>query len=403
MNVFIEEDNTYSIGEAFYYTFPSTGKTALFIVKAAQQGQFNALPTGLPSDPYYICLSDFSGPAEPFDPLTFVTLVGNQLTVSTFAADYPVDLTPIADDKIVDLTADGTTLTLSTEANEYDVTLSKYNVELGNVDNTSDANKPISSATQTALNLKQDRVLGNTYTLATTYTALSATDTVNQALGKLERQGTNTAGLVTSIERLEPSTGNQLRFTANAIYRRTTTAITAAMWDITSPVVGARIFFEYLGTTQPVLANGITTDVSGSFAPSTTVPNKYEAVYMGTSVTGSPLINLYINQKSFDPTFIAAPATSGTVTIAAAGRYVRNYTLTPSGAVTLALTSTGMLNGATGRIKVTQGATPYAVNLPNAADHIGTTTSAVSVVAGRITDLSWEWDGAHFKWTARQY
>lgn len=36
------------------------------------------------------------------------------------------------------------------------VTLIKGDVGLGNVDNTSDANKPISSATQTALNLKQD-------------------------------------------------------------------------------------------------------------------------------------------------------------------------------------------------------------------------------------------------------
>lgn len=43
------------------------------------------------------------------------------------------------------------------EANEISVTgLTKASVGLGNVDNTSDADKPISSATQTALNLKQD-------------------------------------------------------------------------------------------------------------------------------------------------------------------------------------------------------------------------------------------------------
>ncbi len=35
-----------------------------------------------------------------------------------------------------------------------DVTLDKTDVALGNVDNTSDANKPVSTATQTALNLK---------------------------------------------------------------------------------------------------------------------------------------------------------------------------------------------------------------------------------------------------------
>lgn len=40
------------------------------------------------------------------------------------------------------------------------VSLSKTDVGLGNVDNTSDANKPVSSATQTALNGKVDKVSG---------------------------------------------------------------------------------------------------------------------------------------------------------------------------------------------------------------------------------------------------
>ncbi len=41
-----------------------------------------------------------------------------------------------------------------------DVTLGKGDVGLGNVDNTSDANKPVSTATQTALNNKVDKVAG---------------------------------------------------------------------------------------------------------------------------------------------------------------------------------------------------------------------------------------------------
>jgi hypothetical protein len=41
-----------------------------------------------------------------------------------------------------------------------DVVLTKSNLGLGNVDNTSDVNKPISSATQTALDLKVDKVTG---------------------------------------------------------------------------------------------------------------------------------------------------------------------------------------------------------------------------------------------------
>ena len=44
----------------------------------------------------------------------------------------------------------------------FDVVVDKTDIGLGNVDNTSDANKPISSATQTALNLKQDTLVSGT-------------------------------------------------------------------------------------------------------------------------------------------------------------------------------------------------------------------------------------------------
>ena len=43
-----------------------------------------------------------------------------------------------------------------TEFRNGNVNLTKANIGLGNVDNTSDANKPVSTATQTALNGKQD-------------------------------------------------------------------------------------------------------------------------------------------------------------------------------------------------------------------------------------------------------
>jgi hypothetical protein len=44
-----------------------------------------------------------------------------------------------------------------TEYRLGNVNITKANIGLGNVDNTSDANKPISTATQTALNLKEDK------------------------------------------------------------------------------------------------------------------------------------------------------------------------------------------------------------------------------------------------------
>lgn len=48
------------------------------------------------------------------------------------------------------------------EADDKSVTIDKSGIGLGNVDNTSDVNKPISTATQTALNKKADKVSGAT-------------------------------------------------------------------------------------------------------------------------------------------------------------------------------------------------------------------------------------------------
>ena len=54
----------------------------------------------------------------------------------------------------------------------YGVT--KVMVGLGNVDNTSDANKPISDATQTALNAKANTGSANTFTAPQTFTGTTA-------------------------------------------------------------------------------------------------------------------------------------------------------------------------------------------------------------------------------------
>lgn len=69
-------------------------------------------------------------------------------------------------------------------------TLDKSAVGLGNVDNTSDANKPVSTATQTALNAKQD-----TLTLTTTGTSGAAT-LVGSTLNIPQYSGGGGSGLV---------------------------------------------------------------------------------------------------------------------------------------------------------------------------------------------------------------
>lgn len=64
------------------------------------------------------------------------------------------------------LQGDGAGTISAAETQEVElVTLTKADVGLGNVDNTSDANKPISTATQTALNGKQDSITGGASTI----------------------------------------------------------------------------------------------------------------------------------------------------------------------------------------------------------------------------------------------
>lgn len=75
------------------------------------------------------------------------------------------------------LKGDGQGAISAVETQEVElVTLTKADVGLGNVDNTSDANKPISTATQTALNGKQATITGG----ASTITASNLT--ANRAL-----------------------------------------------------------------------------------------------------------------------------------------------------------------------------------------------------------------------------
>lgn len=66
------------------------------------------------------------------------------------------------------LQGDGTGTISAAETQEVElVTLTKDDVGLGNVDNTSDTNKPISTATQTALNGKQATITGGATTITT--------------------------------------------------------------------------------------------------------------------------------------------------------------------------------------------------------------------------------------------
>lgn len=92
---------------------------------------------------------------------------------------------------------------LSSSINDYDAhiastsnphNVTKTQVGLGNVDNTSDVNKPISIATQTALNLKYDASNPNSYE---TPAQLSTRDTNNRS--RTNHTGTQTASTISDF------------------------------------------------------------------------------------------------------------------------------------------------------------------------------------------------------------
>ena len=102
-----------------------------------------------------------------------LTIQKNGTAVDTFTANATSNKTIniTVPTTAADVSAVPTTRKVAGHALSSDVTLSKGDVGLGNVDNTSDANKPISTATQAALDGKQDYALVD-YTSGDDYAAM---------------------------------------------------------------------------------------------------------------------------------------------------------------------------------------------------------------------------------------
>jgi hypothetical protein len=155
-----------------------------------------------------------------------IVSVDNKISISILDAgndeDLQLQLNP-ANIDTSELNNDANFLTETThdtlpQDNPHSVT--KTQVGLGNADNTSDVNKPVSTATQTALDLKYDASNPNSYE---TSTELNARDTANRS--RSNHTGTQLAStisdLTTAIQSGETVTsiqkvGNILRYTNEA-------------------------------------------------------------------------------------------------------------------------------------------------------------------------------------------
>ena len=137
-------------------------------------------------------------------------------------------------------------------------TIDKAFVGLGNVDNTSDANKPISTATQTALNSKQD-TLGftpvpttRTLTINGTTQDLSANRTFTIATGLTVGTTPITSGTVGRV--LFEGTGNVLQESANLTWNNSTQIFNVIGQIIAKASTASSLIVE--GTTGVNSGNG---------------------------------------------------------------------------------------------------------------------------------------------------
>jgi len=215
--------------------------------------------------------------------------------------------------------------------------ITKSDVGLGNVDNTSDANKPVSTATQTALNAKQDTITntdsiteGSTnlfftaarsvgsaltgFATAVVSASILATDTILVALGKIQKfmddnipstmisissdQPTTSGTAVDITDLVFPVAANKKYFIRGGLHVGSTTGGFKFATVLPS---GATMFIEVItrntvGTTivwGPMETSGL---LSGAVSASAS-SNAY-VLFMGTVTVGSTAGNVQFQMAS---------------------------------------------------------------------------------------------------------
>lgn len=173
------------------------------------------------------------------------------------------------------------------------VTIDKTSVGLGNVDNTSDANKPVSSAQSTAIGLKQDTLVSGTN--IKTITGLSVLGSGNIYPAHTSASTFITAETAISTAAYADITGASVSLAAgtwiiygNIICRATNTAILAhaAITDNANVVIAE--------ASQGCPASGtanvnqyININITAIVTPSTTTTYKLRAARGNTTITGT--------------------------------------------------------------------------------------------------------------------
>jgi hypothetical protein len=243
-------DEWVKVEASFYYAIENTSYTHIYIIGATGINQyeirnFNLKQGTIPTD---------WTPAPEDQVSDWLTTDVNSFS---FIKNKPTSLSQFTDNI-------GVATHIANTSNPHNVT--KAQVGLGNVDNTSDTNKPISTATQNALNLKANlasptftgTVTAPTFIGALTGNATSATalQTARTIWGQSFNGGSDVSGAMTGVATLA-MTGALSGATTIAASTSVTTPkviFAAAGWSMEQ--VGSELQMKYNGTAKMRFLSG---------------------------------------------------------------------------------------------------------------------------------------------------
>jgi hypothetical protein len=286
-----------------------------------------------------------------------------------------------------------TTRTVNGHALSADVTVTKSDVGLGNADNTSDANKPVSTAAQTALNLKLDSGAVDTDGERFSMGFRNASFGGSEVLQDHSNFG--------STATIDLANGNGHKGVLNA---NLTISSLTGFSNVSSVMTSAVIVFTQNST------GGYTVTWPAAVKGSPQINATANAVTIVTLVCFGDTSNIFaVSDYSTGgggggggPQAFAPLTDGATITWAADSAYAhQNAKVTLGGNRTLSISS--LTDGMHGTLKVTQGGSgSYTLALPSGSRVAGNGAGLVtlSTAVGAIDKLEWCYDGSYLYWDA---
>ncbi len=241
--------------------------------------------------------------------------------IITFTSNFTTALKNNYDSAYTWVTTNGSNVMthLSRTDNPHNVT--KSQVGLGNVDNTSDLTKPISTATQTALDLKVDKVTGKSLILDTEITRLSGVSNVDIS-GKVDKVAGERLISASEITKLSNQSGTNTG-------------------DETTASLKTKIN-EELGFACSDETSVLTTGLKVTFRMPFAMTLSSVRISLGTAPTiGSFIVDVKQNNTSIFSTLISIDASELTSTTASAPSVLSITSLTDDSLMTIHVTQIG--------------------------------------------------------------